>query len=137
MHGPDSSATVRPRIGVAAGQRPCDTGIIQTLGSMLAADDNVSVKTWTDSLPQIPFPYRGLPAGGPWLTQEEAASYLGIGPYHLNALTSVTRRIDMVRTAGRELAVTRASVEAEKKWRTTAALRRKVVRLLKDILRAM
>ncbi|MEV5011826.1 MULTISPECIES: hypothetical protein [unclassified Streptomyces] len=95
------------------------------------------MKTWTDSLPQIPFPYRSLPTGGPWMTQEEAASYLGIGPYHLNVLTSVTHRIDMVRTTGKELAVTRASVEAEKNWRTSAAFWRKVLRLLKDIPRAM
>jgi hypothetical protein len=107
------------------------------LGFTLSGDDNAPVKTWTDSLPQVPFPYRGLPAGGPWMTQEEAASCLGIGPYHLNVLTSVTRRIDMVRTAGEELAVTRASVEAEQHWRTTAAPWRKVLRLLKDIARAM
>ncbi|MEU6238237.1 DNA-binding protein [Kitasatospora sp. NPDC047058] len=91
------------------------------------------MKTWTDSLPQIPFAYRDLPAGGQWMTQEEAASWLGIGQYHLNVLTAVTHRIDLVRTTGREFAVTRASVEAEKDWRTTASFGQKVLRLLKDV----
>ncbi|WP_407914057.1 hypothetical protein [Kitasatospora sp. NE20-6] len=95
------------------------------------------MKTWTDRLPQIPFAYRDLPPDGPWTTREEAASCLGIGPYHLNVLTDITHRIDMVRTTGKELAVTRASVEAEKNWRTTATPWRKIRRLLKDVLRAL
>lgn len=95
------------------------------------------MKTWTESLPRVPFRYRDLPEDGPWMTQEDAASYLGIGAYHLNALTSVTHRIGMARTTGEELVVTRVSVEAEKNWRTTAAPWRKILRLLKDTLRAM
>lgn len=98
-------------------------------GLAFAVGDNAPVKAWTDDLPQIPFPYRGLPAGGPWLTQEEAAAYLGIGPIHLNALTSATHRIEMVRTTGGGFAVTRAGVEAEKDWRTSAGPRRKTARL--------
>ncbi|MFJ3791370.1 DNA-binding protein [Kitasatospora sp. NPDC090091] len=95
------------------------------------------MKTWTDDLPQIPFAYRSLPEGGEWMTREEAASYLGIGEFHLNALTHGTHRIDMVRTTGKELAVTRASVEAERHWRATAPRWRKALRLLKDTLKAM
>ncbi|MFE6867680.1 hypothetical protein ACFVFS_14045 [Kitasatospora sp. NPDC057692] len=90
--------------------------------------------TWTDKLPQIPFSYHNLPEGGEWMTREEAASYLGIGPVHLNALTHNTHRLDMVRTTGKDLAITRASVEAEKHWRATAPRWRKTLRLLKDIL---
>ncbi|MFC8448228.1 hypothetical protein [Kitasatospora sp. NPDC057223] len=89
--------------------------------------------TWTDNLPQIPFSCCDLPEGGEWMTQEEAASCLGIGPIHLNTLTHSTHRIDMVRTTGRDLAVTRASVEAERLWRATAPRWRKVLRLLEDI----
>ncbi|MFD7449698.1 hypothetical protein [Kitasatospora sp. NPDC059827] len=94
------------------------------------------MKTWTDRLPQIPFPYHALPPDGPWLTQEETASYLGIGEYHLNTLTCVTHRIDMVRTTtDKKFACTRASVEAEKEWRDTAKLWRKILRLLRDSLK--
>ncbi|WP_371774321.1 DNA-binding protein [Streptomyces sp. NBC_01438] len=92
------------------------------------------MKTWTDYLPQIPFSCCDLPEGGEWMTQEEAASSLGIGPIHLNALTHNTHRIDLVRTTGKELAVTRASVDAEKHWRATAPRWRKALRLLKDIV---
>ncbi|MGX4735044.1 DNA-binding protein [Kitasatospora griseola] len=90
------------------------------------------MKTWMDGLPQIPFAYRALPEGGEWMTREDAASSLGVGEFHLNALTHNTHRIDMVRTADKKLAVTRVSVEAEKHWRATAPRRRKVLRLLKD-----
>ncbi|MFJ8474460.1 DNA-binding protein [Kitasatospora sp. NPDC094011] len=93
------------------------------------------MKRWIDDLPQIPFRYRDLPPDGPWMTMEEAGTHLGIGHYHMNALTAVTHRIDMVRTTGKELAVTRASVEAEKHWRTTATVRQKLWRLFKDILK--
>ncbi|MFE9853470.1 DNA-binding protein [Streptomyces sp. NPDC005576] len=96
------------------------------------------MKTWTDDLPQIPFAYRDLPEGGEWMTREEAASSLGIGELHLNALLMNTHRIAMVRTTtGRELAVTRASVEAEKQWRATASHWHKALRLLKDTLKAL
>ncbi|MFJ4190880.1 hypothetical protein [Kitasatospora sp. NPDC089509] len=50
------------------------------------------MKSWIDDLPQIPFRYRDLPPDGPWMTREEAGTYLGIGQYHMNALTSVTPR---------------------------------------------
>lgn len=94
------------------------------------------VTTWADRLPQIPHSYDALPPDGDWMTQEEAMSYLGIGQYHLNALTCVTHRIDMVRTTGeKKFACTRASVEAEKKWRGTAKLRRRILRLLGDSLK--
>ncbi|MEE1789275.1 DNA-binding protein [Streptomyces sp. BE308] len=73
-----------------------------------------------------------LPEGGEWTTQEEAASFPGIGPIHLNALTHNAHRIGLIRTTGKDPAVTRASVEAEKHWRATAPRRRKVLRLLKD-----
>ncbi|MEU2632726.1 hypothetical protein [Kitasatospora sp. NPDC007106] len=95
------------------------------------------MKTWTDRLPQIPYPDRGLPAEGPWMTLEEAASRLGIGAYHLNVLTSVTHRIGLVRTTGTELAVIRAGVEAELAWRATASTGQKLRRLLKDTLAAL
>ncbi|MFD8479379.1 DNA-binding protein [Kitasatospora sp. NPDC059673] len=91
------------------------------------------MKTWIDGLPQIPFGYRQLPHGGEWMTREEAASCLGIGEFHLNSLMANIRRIDPVCTTDGEVAVTRASVEAEKHWRATAPRWRKVLRLLKDI----
>ncbi|GLW59321.1 hypothetical protein Kpho01_73310 [Kitasatospora phosalacinea] len=100
---------------------------------MFGVGDNARVKTWTDDLPQIPFSCCDLPEGGEWMTQEEAASYLGIGPIHLNGLTHNTHRIDLVRTTGKDLVVTRASVEAEKHWRVTAPRWRKLLRLFKDI----
>ncbi|MGW4697811.1 DNA-binding protein [Kitasatospora cineracea] len=92
------------------------------------------MKTWTDDLPQIPFSCCDLPEGGEWMTQEEAATYLGIGPLHLNGLMLNTHRIDLVRTSGKDLVVTRASVEAEKHWRDTAPRWRKLLRLFKDIV---
>ncbi|GAA2787792.1 hypothetical protein ACFQ0M_45905 [Kitasatospora aburaviensis] len=95
------------------------------------------MKTWIDDLPQVPFPYRDLPPGGEWMTREEAAARLGVGEYHLNALTHGTRRIDLVRTTGPELALTRASVEAEKRWRDTANVGQKAWRLVKDLLKAL
>ncbi|WP_282203113.1 DNA-binding protein [Kitasatospora fiedleri] len=91
------------------------------------------MNTWTATLPQIPFSCCDLPEGGEWMTQEEAASHLGIGLVHLSGLTHNTRRIDLVRTTGRDPVVTRASVEAEKHWRVTAPRWRKILRLLKDI----
>ncbi|MFE6049172.1 hypothetical protein ACFQ6N_00265 [Kitasatospora sp. NPDC056446] len=93
------------------------------------------MKTWIDDLPQIPFPYRALPPGGDWMTQEEAAARLGIGTYHLNSLTAGTHRLDLVRTTGKELAVTRASVEAEARWRATATVGQKAWRLFKDVFK--
>ncbi|MEV7596988.1 hypothetical protein AB0O91_06315 [Kitasatospora sp. NPDC089797] len=92
------------------------------------------MKRWTDDLPQIPFPYRGLPPDGPWMTMEEAAARLGVGHYRMNLLTAGTYRIDIVRTTGKEFAVTRASVEAERNWRTTATVPQKLWRLFKDAL---
>ncbi|MER6299228.1 hypothetical protein ABT247_06585 [Kitasatospora sp. NPDC001539] len=91
------------------------------------------MKTRTDRLPQIPFRYDALPPDGPWMTQEEAAAYLGVGPYHLNSLIGNTHRIEIVRTTtDRKFACTRASVEAEKEWRDTAKVRRKALRLIGD-----
>ncbi|GAA2103145.1 hypothetical protein GCM10009759_38200 [Kitasatospora saccharophila] len=94
------------------------------------------MKPWRDSLPQIPFAYRALPPDGAWMTREEAAACLGIGEFHFNSLMTNTHRIDPVRTTDRQLAVTRASVEAEQHWRATAPRRRKALRLLKDIARS-
>ncbi|MEV7215331.1 DNA-binding protein [Kitasatospora cineracea] len=94
------------------------------------------MKTWIDGLPKVPFAYRELPPGGEWMTREEAASCLGIGEFHLNSLMGNTRRIDPVCTADRKLALTRTSVEAEKRWRASASRWRKVLRLLKDVARS-
>ncbi|WP_395298789.1 hypothetical protein ACF9IK_36900 [Kitasatospora hibisci] len=71
-----------------------------------------------------------MPAGG-------TAAHLGVDEYHLNALTHGTRWIDLARTTGPELALTRASAEAEKHWRDTATVGQKAWRLVKDLLKAL
>ncbi|MFD8782778.1 hypothetical protein [Kitasatospora sp. NPDC059599] len=102
------------------------------LGTGTGTGTGVAGRSAVSALPRSGW---DLPAGGAWMTQEEAAAHLGIGRYHLNALTCVTHRVDMVRTTGgKELAVVRADVEAEKHWRATATVGQKVWRLLKDAL---
>ncbi len=80
-----------------------------------------SLKSWADRLPQEPFPYRALPADGRWTTQEDAAVQLGIGLLRVGWLVA-NRHLDAVRTTTPgQLAVSRAGIEAERRWRATAS----------------
>ncbi|MFC8454246.1 hypothetical protein [Kitasatospora sp. NPDC057223] len=91
------------------------------------------MKSWTDRLPQVPLPYRALPAEGAWTTQGDAAAQLGVGrPGGLaGGRPSARRRTH--RHPG-QLAVTRAGIDAEKRGRATASPERKAWRLPKAIL---
>ncbi|WP_431676691.1 hypothetical protein [Kitasatospora sp. KL5] len=93
------------------------------------------MRTHRDRLPRIPYPANRLPAGGPWMTEQEAADHLGIGHLHLGWLIGAAHRLEIVRTTSPACAVTRAGVETEQQWRATASRRQKTWRLLRDVLK--
>ncbi|MFC8449299.1 hypothetical protein [Kitasatospora sp. NPDC057223] len=92
------------------------------------------MKSWADRLPQIPFAYRALPAESAWTTQEDAAAQLGTGLVRVG-WSVANRRLDAVRTTTPgQLAVSRAGIDAEKRWRAAASPGQKAWRLFKDLL---
>ncbi|THA90022.1 DNA-binding protein [Streptomyces sp. LRa12] len=66
-----------------------------------------------------------------WMSQPEAAHYLGIALLRVGMLIANAHLTPAEDPAGRA-GVTTVSVEAEKTWRADASIRAKAIRLLKD-----
>jgi hypothetical protein len=71
---------------------------------------------------------------GVWMSQPEAAHYLGIALIRIGVLIANDHLAPAENPLGQS-GVTTASVETEKMWRANATIRAKSIRLLKDTIR--